>query len=124
MSIRRTVLNIHSSHFDENRNFYVNLLGFEVSMEMDWIMTFASSTNPTAQITVLKKDLTAPVDPNLTVEVGDVVSIYASAIQSNLNIVYPLTDEPWGVRRFFVVDPNGQVVNVISHTPRDRKSVV
>jgi hypothetical protein len=29
--------------------------------------------------------------------------------------VYPLTDEPWGVRRFFVRDPNGMIVNVVSH---------
>lgn len=115
MSIRRVVLNIHSNQFDENQNFYVNLLGFEVSMKMDWIMTFASPTNPTAQVTVLQKDLTASVDPNLTVEVGDVDSIYAIAVQNDLNIVYPLTDEPWGVRRFFVIDPNGKVVNVMSH---------
>ncbi|MGA2287514.1 MAG: VOC family protein, partial [Bradyrhizobium sp.] len=31
------------------------------------------------------------------------------------SIVYPLTDEPWGVRRFFVRDPNGAVINVVSH---------
>jgi len=31
--------------------------------------------------------------------------------------VYPLTDEPWGVRRFFVRDPNGVVLNVMSHRP-------
>jgi hypothetical protein len=29
--------------------------------------------------------------------------------------VYPLTNEPWGVRRFFVTDPNGIVINVMSH---------
>ena len=85
MSIRRAVLNIHSSNFDKNRNFYVNLLGFEVSMEVDWIMTFSSQ---------------------------------ASAINNGLKIVYPLTDEPWGVRRFFLLDPNGQVVNVMSHTAK------
>ena len=30
-------------------------------------------------------------------------------------IVYDLTDEPWGVRRFFVRDPVGTVVNILSH---------
>jgi len=25
--------------------------------------------------------------------------------------VYPLTDEPWGVRRFFVRDPDGEVLD-------------
>ena len=27
-------------------------------------------------------------------------------------MVYPLTDEPWGVRRFFVRAPGGHVINV------------
>ena len=32
-----------------------------------------------------------------------------------LSIVYPATDEPWGVRRFFVADPNGVIINILSH---------
>ena len=31
------------------------------------------------------------------------------------NIAYPLADEPWGVRRFFVRDPFGKLVNIVSH---------
>jgi hypothetical protein len=27
-----------------------------------------------------------------------------------------LTAEAWGVRRFFVRDPNGKVLNILSHT--------
>jgi uncharacterized glyoxalase superfamily protein PhnB len=30
-------------------------------------------------------------------------------------ILYDLTDEPWGVRRFYVRDPFGKVVNILSH---------
>jgi len=29
--------------------------------------------------------------------------------------VYPLTEESWGLRRFFVRDPDGNVINVTSH---------
>jgi uncharacterized glyoxalase superfamily protein PhnB len=32
-----------------------------------------------------------------------------------VELVHPLTDEPWGVRRFFVKDPNGVVLNVANH---------
>jgi predicted enzyme related to lactoylglutathione lyase len=115
MNIRRIVMDIQSDDFDENRNFYENLIGLELGMDLGWIMTFGSPSSPTAQLTLLKKDLTAPVNPNLTIEVEDVESIYANAIKRGLNIVHPLTNEPWGVRRFFVVDPNGLVVNVMSH---------
>ena len=115
MNIRRIVMDIQSNNFEENRNFYENLIGLEVGMDLGWIMTFGSTSNPTAQLTIIKKDQTAPVNPTLTIEVEDVGAVYAKAIKMGLNIVHPLTDEPWGVRRFFVVDPNGQVVNIMSH---------
>jgi predicted enzyme related to lactoylglutathione lyase len=115
MSIRRVMPDIRSDRFDECRTFYVELLGFEVAMDMGWIMTFVSSTNPTAQISVMRSDATAPVVPQLTVEVADVDAVHAEAVRRGLDIVYPLTDESWGVRRFFVVDPNRVVLNVMSH---------
>lgn len=55
--------------------------------------------------------------PDLTVEVGDVDAVHAVAVDRGENIVYPITDESWGVRRFFVIDPTGAVLNVMSHRP-------
>ena len=115
MSVRRVVPNIRSDRFDECRTFYVELLGFEVAMDMGWIMTFVSPTNPTAQISIIRSDATAPVVPQLSVEVADVDAVHAEAVRRGLEIVYPLTDESWGVRRFFVIDPNRVVLNVVSH---------
>jgi len=115
MSVSRVVPNIRSDRFDECRTFYVELLGFEVAMDMGWIMTFVSPTNPTAQISVMRSDATAPVVPQLSVEVADVDAVHAEAVRRGLEIVYPLTDESWRVRRFFVIDPNRVVLNVVSH---------
>jgi catechol 2,3-dioxygenase-like lactoylglutathione lyase family enzyme len=115
MSIRRVVPNMISDTPDESRSFYVGLLGFQVAMDMGWIMTFVSPSNPTAQVSVVREDATAPVVPQITVEVTDVDAIHAEAVQRGLDIVHPLTDEPWGVRRFFVKDPNGMVINVAAH---------
>ena len=115
MSIRRVVPNIASTRFDESREFYSGLLGFEVAMDLGWVVTFASPANPTAQISVVREDASAADHPHLTVEVEDVDAVHADAVARGLRIVHPLTDEPWGVRRFFVADPNGVVVNVVSH---------
>jgi predicted enzyme related to lactoylglutathione lyase len=49
------------------------------------------------------------------VEVDDVDGAHAAAVSAGLRIVHPLTDEEWGVRRFFFEDPSGNVVNVLSH---------
>ena len=56
MSIRRVVPDIKSERVDESREFYVGVLGFKVAMDMGWVVTFASPTNPTAQITVMRND--------------------------------------------------------------------
>jgi catechol 2,3-dioxygenase-like lactoylglutathione lyase family enzyme len=115
MSIRRVVPNIASDKLDASRDFYVGLLGFQVAMDMGWILTLVSPGNPTAQVSVLCEDASAAVVPQISVEVADVDAVHAEALRRGLALVHPLTDEPWGVRRFFVKDPNGVVLNVVSH---------
>ena len=116
MSIRRVVPNIKSARFDESRKFYTEFLGFEVAMDMGWIVTFASPTNPTAAVTLLQEPDAAPPHPQVSIEVSDIDATHAKAVAGGLQIVYPLTDEPWGVRRFYVLDPNGIVINIMGHS--------
>src|SRR6266487_329291 len=115
MSIRRVVPNIASGQPDACRDFYVGLLGFQVAMDMGWIITFASPSNPTAQVSILREDASAPVVPQIIIEVADVDAVHAEAVRRGVEIVHPLTREPWGVQRFFIKDPNGLVLNVASH---------
>ena len=70
---------------------------------------------PAAQVSVMTADKTAPVSPDFSVEVDDVDAAYAAVRDSGAEIVHPLQDEEWGVRRFFVRDPSGRVVNVLNH---------
>jgi uncharacterized glyoxalase superfamily protein PhnB len=84
-------------------------------MDLGWVMTFAAPGNPTAQISVMRADASTPIQPDASIEVDDVDAAYASAERIGQEIVYPLTNEPWGVRRFFVRDPTGKVLNILSH---------
>ncbi|MDQ1034591.1 putative glyoxalase superfamily protein PhnB [Streptomyces sp. V3I8] len=114
MAVRRVVPNVQSEAVEESREFY-GLLGFEEVMNHGWIMTLASSSSPGAQVSFMSGDKTAPVTPDMSVEVDDVDAAYAVMRESGAEIVHPLQDEKWGVRRFFVRDPNGRVVNVLGH---------
>ena len=114
MTVRRVVPNIVSEAWDDSRAFY-GRLGFEEVMNHGWIMTLASPSSPAAQVSVMTGDRTAPVTPDMSVEVDDVDAAYAAMRDSGAEIVHPLQDEEWGVRRFFVRDPNGRVVNVLGH---------
>ncbi|SOD62200.1 Glyoxalase/Bleomycin resistance protein/Dioxygenase superfamily protein [Streptomyces zhaozhouensis] len=115
MRVRRVVPNVSSSQdASENREFY-GLLGFREVMNHGWIMTLASPSDPGAQVSFMTEDQTAPVVPDMSVEVDDVDAAYALMRDRGAEIVHPLRDEEWGVRRFFVRDPNGRVVNVLGH---------
>lgn len=118
MSIRRVVPDITTQRLDESREFYVGLLGFEVAMDLDWVVTLVSPINPTAQVILMTRDATAPVQPQMSIEVANVDAVHREAVDRGDDIIYPLTDEVWGVRRFFVRDPTGVVINVLGHRSR------
>jgi uncharacterized glyoxalase superfamily protein PhnB len=65
------------------------------------------------QISIIKPGALSELDPAISVEVDDVDAAYAAALANGAHIVYALTDEPWGVRRFFVRDQNGTILNVL-----------
>ena len=48
--VSRAVPNIKSERTAETREFFVELLGFEVAMDMGCIVTVASPTNPSVQV--------------------------------------------------------------------------
>jgi uncharacterized glyoxalase superfamily protein PhnB len=111
--IRRAVPNISSDRPAETRDFFVDLLGFEVAMDGSWVVTVASPTNPSAQVTIIGNE--DPAAPGISVEVDDVDAVHTRAVERGLEIAYPLTDEEWGVRRFMLREPSGTMVNVLSH---------
>ena len=115
MRVIRIVPNLRMNSNEASRGFYAGFLGLDVGMDMEWIVTFVSAANPTAQLSTLTEDATAPIVPNVTVEVDDIDGLYAEALQRGLAVIYPLTTEPWGVRRFFVQDPGGNVINCMMH---------
>jgi catechol 2,3-dioxygenase-like lactoylglutathione lyase family enzyme len=115
MSVRRIVPNINAANPSASRAFYEGVLGLGAVMDMGWIITFASPSNPTAQVSVVASNTRDEPHADISVEVSDVDACHAAARLQGFSIVYPLTDEPWGVRRFFVKDPNGVIVNVVSH---------
>jgi hypothetical protein len=41
---------------NKSKEFYLNFLGLNIEMDMHWVVTFASQSNPTAQINIVKSD--------------------------------------------------------------------
>jgi len=115
MTVKRIVPDLASRSMEEAKHFYEAVFGLQSVMDHGWIVTLADPNNPSVQISLMSHDETAPVLPEASIQVDDVDAAYAAALQTGSEIVHPLTDEPWGVRRFFVRDPDGNVLNVLGH---------
>ena len=113
MTIKRAVPNIRTDQPATTRDFFVDLLGFEEVMDLGWIVTVASPSDPAVQVQIIGND--DPAAPGISVEVADVDAVHATALEQGLEITYPLRDEDWGVRRFMLREPGGTTVNVLSH---------
>jgi len=114
VSVRRIKPNILSERFGESRTFYNDVIGLDEGEGLDWILFFGTDQRE-VQLSVMKLDIKAHVHPDVSIEVDDVDAVYERARSAGSEIVYPLTDEDWGLRRFFVRDPNGAVINVTEH---------
>lgn len=115
MTIHRIVPNLKVADAGAGHDFYERVLGLQKGFELGWITGFRSPTNRTAQLSLVSGDATAPADSVVSVDLADVGEAYDRARRLGYQIVHPLTDESWGVRRFFVRDPHGHVINVLTH---------
>jgi predicted enzyme related to lactoylglutathione lyase len=108
------ITNLHTDDVGRAREFFGFLGLTEVGMDQGWVARFVSPDSG-ACVQVVTRDATAPEDSVMTVKVDDVDAALAEARRRGYEIVHPVTDEPWGVRRFFVRSPDGHVVNVAQH---------
>ena len=115
MTISRIVPDLASPSVRRTQGFYSDVFGLQPVMDHGWIVTLADPENPRCQISLMSHDETAPVIPDVSIETDDVDGAYRAAVEAGAEIVHPLTDEPWGVRRFFLRDPDGHVINVLHH---------
>ncbi len=114
MGVRRIVPDLTAAEPGAGAAFYAEVLGLEPVMDLGWVVTYAAPDTPSAQLTVLREDARASVQPGVSIEVDDVDAAHAAAVRRGCEILHPLTDEPWGVRRFFVRDPSsGTILNVL-----------
>lgn len=113
--VRRIVANLPVADPSVDAPFWAGVLGMGTPMDQGWVVNHAAGT---AQVQLISRDASAPVDSAVSVEVDSLRALEAVHEQvraAGWEIVHPLTDEPWGVRRFFLRTPGGVVVNVLAH---------
>jgi catechol 2,3-dioxygenase-like lactoylglutathione lyase family enzyme len=115
MAVRRVVANIAAQQIDAANAFYGDILGMHVVMDHGWIVTFAAPGSAAPQISIASEGGSGTPVPDLSIEVDNLDEVYRRATAAALPIEYGPTTEPWGVRRFYVRDPFGRLVNILAH---------
>ena len=115
MRARRIMANLRVADIEAAKSFYTDFLGLTTEeFDMGWVARYTSPDGE-AIVQLVTRDETAPEDATISIHTPDVEGAYEEAQRLGYEIVHPLTTEPWGVRRFFVRAPDGNVINIAHH---------
>ena len=115
MKVKRIVANIATDDVAKAKRFYHDILGLEVLMDHGWLATYGSAEKMTVQVGIATEGGSGTPVPDLSIEVDEVEEALARIKKAKIRIEYGPADEPWNVRRFFVRDPFGKLVNILMH---------
>lgn len=115
LKIKRVVSNIETSEIDKADTFYRDILGLEPVMDHGWIRTYGSDSKMTVQISFATEGGNGTPVPDLSIEVDNLEVALARVRKASIPIEYGPKSEPWGVRRFYVRDPFGKLINILQH---------
>ncbi len=115
MKVKRIVADLPAPKPGDVQRFYQEVLGLDLLMDLGWILTFGTRDHMPVQLSLASEGGSGTVLPNLSVEVDDLDEALERARSFGAQIEYGPVKEPWGVRRFFVRDPAGNVLNILQH---------
>jgi predicted enzyme related to lactoylglutathione lyase len=117
VGVTRIIPNLTVRETAAANRFYAQALGLDIAGDFGWVGFLTAPDRADVELHTVVGDATAPVDSVMSVGVDDVDAAYRRVQDAGGEIVYPLRDEDWGVRRFFFRDTDGNVVNVMGHRP-------
>ncbi|MCG5481740.1 VOC family protein [Sinorhizobium alkalisoli] len=115
MQVKRIMAIIAAEDVTAAERFYKDILGLDVLMDHGWITTYGSSRKMSVQVSFASEGGSGAPVPDLSIEVDDLDAAFRRMKDAGVAIEYGPADEPWGVRRFFVRDPFGRLVNILMH---------
>ena len=116
MKVKRIVANVAAPDPASARRFYGEALGLDLLMDQGWIATWGASGSMPVQLSFASEGGSGTPVPDLSIEVDDLDAALARLQSAGFAVEYGPADEPWGVRRFYVRDPFGRLVNILMHT--------
>ncbi len=116
MTVKRIVANMLTAESGLAKPFYGDIFDMHPVMDHGWIQTCAADGDSAGpQLSFASEGGSGAPVPDLSIEVDDLDAVLRKVEAAGLPIEYGPVHEPWGVRRFFLRDPFGRLVNVLAH---------
>ncbi len=115
MKVKRIIANLPAPQPSAVDGFYRGILGLDPVMDHGWIRTYAGSATMAVQISFASQGGSGTPLPDLSIEVDDLDEALRRVRKAGIPLEYGPVSEPWGVRRFYVRDPLGRLVNILQH---------
>jgi len=115
MRVKRIMSNTATSELETATGFYGEILGLDLLMDHGWFRTYGSDAKMTVQISFGSEGGSGTPVPDLSIEVDDIEAALQRFEAADVPIEYGPVSEPWGVRRFYVRDPFGRLINILAH---------
>lgn len=115
MKVLRIVANLAVEKPRAVAAFYEALFGLELAMDLGFIATVAGTGRAAVQLSFASEGGSGTDIPAPSVEVDDLETVLQRAKALGAAPVYGPVTEPWGVRRFYLRDPAGALINILSH---------
>jgi len=115
LKIKRIVSNVETSDVRKANTFYHDILGLRLVIDHGWIRTYGSDSKMTVQVSFASEGGSGTPVPDMSIEVDDLETALARVKKAGMPIEYGPESESWGVRRFYVRDPFGKLINILQH---------
>ncbi|MCF6136573.1 VOC family protein [Pseudalkalibacillus berkeleyi] len=115
MKVLRIVPNIETQDITKADSFYEDVLGLTQLMNHGWIATYGTEGQSQIQVSFAIQGGSDTPTPDLSIEVDDLDEAFKQMKNAGFQIEYGPVVEPWGVKRFYVRDPYGKLINILCH---------
>lgn len=115
MQVTRIIPNLHARDPAALAAFYGQIFGLRVEADMGWIAFLTGEAERPVRLQLAAEGGSGTELPAISIGVDDLDTALARLRDAGHTPVYGPVTEPWGVRRFYLRDPEGNLVNVVMH---------
>lgn len=113
MVVTRIVANLNAPDPIALARFYKDVFDLDIPLDMKWIAFLTNGSTQKIELHTASEGGSGTELPVISIGVEDFEATEAAVRAAGADVVYGPIKEEWGLRRFYFIDPAGNLVNVV-----------